>query len=76
MRLDEYMREHRLNQAALGAQLNPPVTQGAVSQWMRGEVRVRLDYALQIEELSSGAVTPKDCADLYRVREAAESAAA
>jgi DNA-binding transcriptional regulator YdaS (Cro superfamily) len=66
MRLDEYMREQKLGQASLGAKLNPPVTQGAISQWMRGEVRVRLDYALQIEALTGGRVTPKECADLFR----------
>lgn len=76
MRLDDWMRENKLNQASLGARLNPPVSQGAISQIMRGDVRMRLDYALQIEEITCGAVTPKDCAELFRPKESAEQAAA
>ncbi|TDV06038.1 helix-turn-helix domain-containing protein [Paraburkholderia caballeronis] len=66
MRLDEYMREHRLTQAALGARLVPPVTQSQVSQWFRGITRITLEQALQIQVLSGGLVTPADCADVRR----------
>lgn len=42
--------------------LVPPVSQGQLSQWIKGKTRVTLSYALQINELSNGLVTPKDCA--------------
>ncbi|MBJ9895251.1 MULTISPECIES: helix-turn-helix domain-containing protein [Burkholderia cepacia complex] len=62
MRLDAYMREHKLTQGALGAMLNPPVSQSQVSQWFRGRTSITLDQALQIQTLSGGLVTPADCA--------------
>ncbi|MBR8074386.1 helix-turn-helix domain-containing protein [Burkholderia cenocepacia] len=71
MRLDDYLKEKKLSQAAFGALLNPPVTQSLVSQWIRGTVRVTLDQALQVEKLTDGAITPQDVADLYRSREVA-----
>ncbi|MCO1396393.1 helix-turn-helix domain-containing protein [Burkholderia cenocepacia] len=69
MRLDDYLKEKKLSQAAFAALLTPPVTQSLVSQWIRGTVRVTLDQALQVEKLTAGDVTPKDVADLFRSRE-------
>nr|WP_315467129.1 hypothetical protein [uncultured Undibacterium sp.] len=46
--------------------LIPPVTQGLVSQWELGAVRMTLDYALQTEKVSNGDVTPQDCADMFK----------
>ncbi|EKS9800301.1 MULTISPECIES: helix-turn-helix domain-containing protein [Burkholderia] len=62
MRLDAYMREHKLTQGALGAMLNPPVSQSQVSQWFRGRTSITLDQALQIQTITNGLVTPADCA--------------
>jgi DNA-binding transcriptional regulator YdaS (Cro superfamily) len=76
MRLDEYMREHKLTQAALGALLCPPISQAQVSQWFRGITRVTLDQALQIEKLTDGAVSPSDCAALHGAKEVVEPDAA
>lgn len=68
MRLDDFLRERELTQAQLGSQLNPPVSQAQVSQWVRGLTRVTLEQALQIEEVTSGAVSPRECADLFGTR--------
>jgi DNA-binding transcriptional regulator YdaS (Cro superfamily) len=76
MRLDEYMREHKLTQAALGALLSPPISQAQVSQWFRGLTRVTLDQALQIERITGGLVTPSDCAALHASKDSAEPATA
>ncbi|SAK53346.1 hypothetical protein AWB78_01317 [Caballeronia calidae] len=65
MRLDEYLKDQKLSQAALAALLQPPVTQSLVSQWIRGMVRMNLDQAVQIEEISNGAVTPRDLAEMF-----------
>ncbi|WP_336817261.1 helix-turn-helix transcriptional regulator [Burkholderia gladioli] len=62
MRLDAYMREQKLTQAALGSMLNPPVSQSQVSQWFRGRTSITLDQALQIQLITKGEVTPADCA--------------
>ncbi|MCW3678239.1 helix-turn-helix domain-containing protein [Burkholderia cenocepacia] len=71
MRLDDYLKEKKLSQAAFAALLTPPVTQSLVSQWIRGTVRVTLDQALQVQKLTAGAVAPQDVADMYRPREVA-----
>ncbi|MEX3690792.1 hypothetical protein AB3X91_11895 [Paraburkholderia sp. BR14263] len=65
MRLEDFMRKRGLTQTQLGALLEPPVTQGLVSQWIQGKVRVMLDQALQIDHLSGGLVTPRECAEMY-----------
>lgn len=76
MRLDEYLREHKLTQAALGALLSPPISQAQVSQWFRGITRVTLDQALQIERLTHGAVSPTDCAALHASKDSSETTTA
>jgi len=65
MRLDAYMREHKLTQAALGAMLTPPVSQSQVSQWFRGRTSITLEQALQIQTITRGQVTPADCARVH-----------
>lgn len=65
MHLDEYLKEVSQSQSEFGGQLNPPASQGLVSQWTRGITRITLDYALQIERVTEGRVTPQDCADMY-----------
>ncbi len=66
MHLDKYLNDAGQSQAEFGSQLVPPASQGLVSQWVRGITRVTLDYALQIERTTGGAVTPQDCADMYK----------
>jgi DNA-binding transcriptional regulator YdaS (Cro superfamily) len=76
MRLDDYLREHKLTQAQLGAKLNPPVSQAQVSQWVRGITRVTLEQALQIDGVTGGLVSPAECAALYTAREVGKEPAA
>ncbi|CAG4887849.1 helix-turn-helix domain-containing protein [Paraburkholderia saeva] len=76
MRLDDYLREHKLTQAQLGAKLNPPVSQAQVSQWIRGITRVTLEQALQIDAVTNGDVSPADCAALFGAREGNKEPAA
>ena len=65
MQLDLYLKKTATSQTTFGLKLFPPVSQGQLSQWIRGKTRITLSYALQINELSNGLVTPKDCADMY-----------
>lgn len=65
MHLDPYLKKVGLSQTEFGLKLAPPVTQGQISQWILGKTRVTLNYALQIDDFSSGAVSPKDCAEMY-----------
>lgn len=65
MHLEKYRKKSGLSQGEFGLSLNPPASQGLVSQWERGETRVTLDYALQIEKVTGRQVTPRDCADMY-----------
>jgi len=66
MHLDEYLKEASQSQNEFGGQLQPPASQGLVSQWVRGITRITLDYALQIDRATAGRVTPQDCADMFR----------
>jgi len=67
MNLEQWRKKAGYSQASFGVSLIPPVTQGLVSQWELGAVRMTLDYALQTEKLSSGDVTPQDCADMFKL---------
>lgn len=79
MHLEEHLKVIKQSQSEFGARLTPPASQGLVSQWVRGVTRITLDYALQIERESEGAVTPQDCADMFidpSARSAAQAYAA
>lgn len=65
MHLNQYLIESRQSQEDFGKRLNPPVSQGLVSQWIRGVTRITLLQALQIKKLTRNKVTPQDCADMY-----------
>lgn len=65
MHLDKYLKQEQESQTGFGAELEPPASQALVSQWVRGVTRITLAYALQIEKLTCGKVTPQDCADMY-----------
>jgi hypothetical protein len=66
MKLDAFLLSQGLTQTTFGKMLSPPVTQGQVSQWLRGQSRITLQYALEIGRVTGGAVTPEDCASIYR----------
>lgn len=65
MHLDQYLKETGQSQGEFAKRLNPPVTQGLISQWVRGQSRITLVQALQIKRLTRNKVTPQDCADMY-----------
>lgn len=65
MHLADFLKAKGLTQSAFGQMLEPPVSQGLVSQWLVGKVRMTLDQALKTKQLSSGLVTPEDCAALF-----------
>lgn len=65
MHLDQYLKQKGQSQGEFGQRLNPPASQGLVSQWVRGITRVTLDYALQIARETNDEVSPRDCADMY-----------
>lgn len=65
MHLETHLKDSGQSQSVFGARLVPPASQGLVSQWVRGVTRITLDYALQIERETGGAVTPQDCADMF-----------
>lgn len=65
MELGTYLKQNGVTQAAFASRFEPPVTQGLVSQWLRGETRMTLDQALQAARITMGAVGPEDCAALY-----------
>lgn len=65
MDLEDFLKECGWTQADLAARYEPPISQGLVSQWMRGRTRMTLDYALQTERITAGRVTPSDCASLF-----------
>lgn len=69
MHLKTYLAESKLSQAAFGALLVPAVTQSLVSQWLRGEARVTLSQAVQIEKITEGQVTPAELSDLASDRD-------
>jgi DNA-binding transcriptional regulator YdaS (Cro superfamily) len=64
MKLNEYITAKGLSQSAFGAQLSPPSSQGLVSQWINGTTRVTLERAIQIEDVTGGEVTVRDCFDM------------
>lgn len=76
MRLDDFLQEQKITQAQFGAKLNPPVSQAQVSQWIRGVTRVTLEQALQIDQVTDGAVSPADSAALFRSRESSKEVTA
>lgn len=74
MHLEEHLKQASLSQGEFGKTLHPPATQALISQWIRGVTRVTLDYALQIQRATDGAVSPQDCANMFKAREQQESA--
>jgi predicted DNA-binding transcriptional regulator YafY len=65
MNLGQYLKEAGLSQAEFGKSLSPPVSQGQVSQWIRGVTAITLSYSLQIDEITNRKVTPQDCCAMF-----------
>jgi DNA-binding transcriptional regulator YdaS (Cro superfamily) len=65
MQLQTWRKNAGISQSAFGELLIPPITQAQVSQYELGVTRITLEYALQIDRLSNGSITPKECADLF-----------
>lgn len=64
MRLKSYFKT--TSQSELARALG--VTQGLVSHWVTGRVRITAERAIQIEEVTGGAVTRQELRpDLYQV---------
>jgi DNA-binding transcriptional regulator YdaS (Cro superfamily) len=68
--LSAWLKANKISQAKFGEKLSPPVSQGLVSQWCRGDTRVTLEYSLQINQLTGSEVTPAHCAEMYLGTEA------
>jgi DNA-binding transcriptional regulator YdaS (Cro superfamily) len=60
MNLRDYLKAEGLTQEAFAKKLSPPVSQGKVNHWLSGSRRVSLAEALQIEQITGGAVTLHD----------------
>jgi DNA-binding transcriptional regulator YdaS (Cro superfamily) len=75
MHLELFRKKMNQTQSAFGATLVPAASQALVSQWERGETRVTLSYALQINKQTAGEVTAQDCADMFKESGAGQVAA-
>jgi transcriptional regulator with XRE-family HTH domain len=71
MHLTEYRKKKKQTQAEFGALLNPPASQSLISQWERGEVRITLDSAVQIDRVTEHEVSCEDCNAMYRGKDTA-----
>lgn len=61
MDLATYRKEQGISQADFAALLtDPPATQGLISQWESGKVKVPAERVGQIEKATAGAVTRHD----------------
>lgn len=65
MHLDQYLKETGQSQDEFGKRLRKPVSQGLVSQWLRGVTRITLEQALDIKRITKNKVSPQDCADMF-----------
>lgn len=66
MRIDEFRNHKNLSQEAFGALLSPPASQSLVSQWENGVTKITLDRALEIEDMSGGLITARECQQMFR----------
>lgn len=72
MDLRDWMKQNSVTQEDFGQRLNPPISQAKVSHWLQGTRRVSLAEALQVAEITGGAVTGEDLVKLYRAPAVAE----
>lgn len=60
MKLDQYIKQHKTSQKAIAAELKARglrVNQSLVSQWIRGDTRITLRAAVELEKVTGGKVT-------------------
>lgn len=74
MHLSDYRKKKDQTQAEFGALLSPPASQGLVSQWERGETRITLGYAIQIDRITKRQVSCSDCNAMFKSKESDSSA--
>lgn len=74
MHLRDWMKQNGVTQQELARRLRPPISQAKVSHWLQGSRRVDLHSALQLVEITGGAVTFKDLAELSGHRQARDPA--
>lgn len=60
MKLADYLKSKGLTQTEFGKLLNPPMTQVHVSHVINGRLRISLERAVEIEELTNGEVSVRD----------------
>jgi DNA-binding transcriptional regulator YdaS (Cro superfamily) len=70
MHLTEYRKKQSQSQAEFGALLTPLASQSLVSQWERGETRITLDYAVQIDRVTGHEVSCEDCNSMFHSKDA------
>jgi DNA-binding transcriptional regulator YdaS (Cro superfamily) len=64
-KLVEYLKKAGLSQRAFGQRLNPPVTQSAVAQWIKGDP-IKAERVIEAAQATEWCVTPHDWRpDLY-----------
>lgn len=73
MNLTEYRKNKKLTQTEFGSLLTPTASQALVSQWERGETRITLDYAVQIDRITEHEVSCEDCNSMYSGKDSAAS---
>jgi hypothetical protein len=72
MQLAMWMDKNGVTQRRLGEMFDPPVSQGLVWQWLKGQSRMSLEHALYLQDhITKGKVTVRDCAALYVDKEPA-----
>jgi len=54
MNIPEYLEKHRISQDEFGSMIG--VTQGAVSQWLAGSIKISAERAVDIEKATKGEV--------------------
>jgi DNA-binding transcriptional regulator YdaS (Cro superfamily) len=72
MNLTDFRKKKSLTQANFGALLSPPASQALVSQWERGETRITLSYAVQIDRVTKHQVSCADCDGMFHSKELAD----
>lgn len=60
MKLSDYLKKRGMTQTEFGRLLNPPMTQMHISHVVNGRVRISLERAVEIEEVTGGEVTVRD----------------
>lgn len=60
MKLADYLKKHGISQDEFAKSLDPPVSQGLVSQWLNGETAITVERAKQIVVATNKEVKAHD----------------